>query len=1049
MKNNKQIPSGISSSLCRSVCCALQTKSPLACLIALFIAATFTIAEEPSETDWPGFRGVGAAGVANGFKTAERWDVTNPEDRSVIWKTAIGGLGHSCPAIVGDRIFVATAIPDGGEASFQSGRGGNTNAADDKGDQSWVVLCYDKQSGKELWRQTAVTGVPKATRHTKASHANTTVAVDGDNVVAFFGSEGLYCYGLDGTLKWKQDLGVVDISKYGTGWGYGSSPAIHDGHIVLVCDDPDNPYITVRKLENGEEIWRQSREKDCERSWGTPLIHEADGQAQIVVNGWPWIVAYDLKTGDEVWRVKGGGDNPIPSPFVANDLIYITNSHGGQSPVMAIRTDAKGNLTEADSPEGAGLAWRIDRGGAYMPTPVAYGDYVYVADTRGVMRCFDAKNGEKKYEKRLPGGMYLVASLVAADDKIYCTAEDGTVFVLAPGPEFKLLSRNRLGESCLATPAISQGVIYFRTVHSLIAIGHVDEAEAGKPLSGKGKKPNILFIAVDDLRTSLGCYGDEVAVTPNIDRLAAGGTQFNRAYCQVAVCNPSRASLMTGLRPDTLGVWTLPIHFREAKPDAVTLPQWLRRSGYTAVSHGKIYHNPTPDPQSWSEPIRGLPKMPFAYPDGTRELIKAKMKELPKGDWRENNLRPPATAAPDLPDNKLRDGAQTDMCIEDLRRLGKKDEPFFLAMGYIRPHLAFVAPRKYWDMYDAEMLPVLTGQSMPEGAPRFSLHNNSEFKHYVDMMDTPKPWSDDEVDESTNRRLVHGYHACVSYVDAQIGRLLGALEEEGLTENTIVVLWSDHGYKLGNYRGWGKMTNYEIDARVPFIISAPGMNKTAGQSSNSLVELLDIYPTLCELAGIEEPEFVEGKSLVPVLHNPQARVHQAAVNQYYRKFEGQQYMGYALRTDKYRYVEWRDMETGEILEQELYDHSGDAPPSLGHPETENIAQSVSPKVLKNLSIMLKSTHPPKKLNLQPKVRTSPSATGRLPVEFTIQNDAEVPINVYPITSTGHRKSGFRISPGDSKTKSARIGSVFVVESIDGKIHEVHSPHWPSTPVVID
>ena len=1015
-------------------------------MVSGLLAASAT-GEEPS-TDWPGFRGVGATGIANGFATAEAWDVTNPDDKAVLWKSAVPGLGHSCPTIVGNRLFVATAISKD-EAPLQVGRGGNIDAADDNGEQSWVILCYDKLSGKELWRQTAHTGIPKATRHTKASHANTTVAVDGDNLVAFFGSEGLYCYDLDGNLKWKKDLGVVDISKYGTGWGYGSSPAIHDGHIVLVCDDPDNPYIIALNLSDGEEIWRRSRKDDCERSWGTPLIHEVDGQAQIVVNGWPWIVTYDLKTGEEVWRVEGGGDNPIPTPFIANDHIYITSSHGGQSPVMAIRTDAKGNLSEAESPEEVGVTWRVDKGGAYMPTPIVVDDQAYVADSRGVVRCFEAKTGEKVYEKRLPGGAYLVASLVAADNKIYCAAEDGTVFVIETGPEFNVLSKNRLGEPCLATPAISAGVLYFRTAHSLIAIGPNDESVPNPVVASDGKKPNILFIAVDDLRPTLGCYGDKIAITPNIDRLAKGGMQFNRAYCQVAVCNPSRASLMTGLRPDTLGVWTLPIHFREAKPDAITLPQWLRRSGYTAVSHGKIYHNPTPDPQSWSEPIRKLPRLPFPYPAGTRESIRAAQEKLPRGDWRKNNLRPPATASPNLPDNQLLDGARTDMCIEDLRRLGKEDEPFFLAMGFIRPHLAFVAPKKYWDMYDPAKLPVLTGQKMPEGASQFALHNNSEITHYMDMMDTPRPWDDREVDEETCRRVIHGYHACVSFVDAQIGRILTALDDEGLADNTIVVLWSDHGWKLGEYRGWGKMTNYEIDARVPFIISAPSMKKTAGQASDSLVELLDIYPTLCELTGIDVPEFAEGKSLVPVLRDPQARVHQAAVNQYYRRHEGQELMGYSMRTDKYRYTEWRDFTTGEMVEQELYDHSGQSPPVLGHAETKNIAKSVAPEELKRLSVLLKSTHPPKRLEMRPAVHTSTSGPGRLPVQLIFKNGADTQIMVYPITPEGRRNRGRNVDPGGEVRMNARVGGAFVVESRDGTIHEIHSPHWPPTPVVID
>ena len=1010
--------------------------------VPLILVSTAFCAGEETDTDWPGFRGKDGTGVANGFPTAVTWDVTDPDDKSVLWKSPIPGLGHSCPTIVGNRVFVATAVSVEKDVPLQIGRGGNIKAANDNSEHSWLVLCFDKTTGKELWRKTAHTGVPRVTRHSKATHANTTVAVDGDNVVAFFGSEGLYCFDLDGELKWKRDLGVVNISKYGIGWGYASSPAIHDGRIVLVCDDPANPYVVALSLKDGEEIWRKTRKEDCERGWGTPLIHEVDGRARVVVNGWPWIVAYDLEQGDEVWRIKGGGDNPIPTPFIVNDRVYITSSHGGKSPIVVVRPDAKGNISEADSAEDAGLIWRTERGGSYMSTPVVVGDYIYVGNTNGVMRCFHVVTGEKIYEKRLSSGAYVVSSLVAADDKIYCAAEDGTVFVIAAGPDFKILSQNRLGEPCLASPAISAGVLFFRTAHSLVAIGRGNAIEKPAPaVSSNGQKPNILFIAVDDLRPSLGCYGDKLAHTPNIDRLAARGVKFNRAYCQVAVCNPSRASLMTGLRPDTLGVWTLPIHFREAKPDAVTIPQWLRKFNYTAVSHGKIFHNPTPDPQSWSEPIRERPSLPYVYPEGTRDYVRAEQAKLPQRDWRKNNLRGPSTAAPDLPDNKVLDGARTDMCIEDLRRLKKSGRPFFLGMGYIRPHLSFVAPKKYWDLYDPQKLPVLDNQKTPAGAPPYSMHNNSELSHYVDLINMPKPWDDRTVPAEKARQLMHGYYACVSYVDAQIGRLLDALEEEGLRDNTIVVLWSDHGWKLGEYRGWGKMTNYEIDARVPFIISAPGM-KSAGQQSDSLVELLDIYPTLCELTGVEIPDFVEGNSLVPVLRNPQAEVHQAAVSQYYRRHEDREYMGYSLRTDQYRYIEWRDFGTGEITARELYDHH------VSQLETKNLADTVSPGVLESLSTLLKSTHPPKELNMTPAVHTSPSGRGRLAVKISFRNKTDTQITVYPITPVGRRNRGKSIEPDATDTFSARVGGVYVVESLDGTIHQIHSPSWPAKEIVI-
>ena len=557
-------------------------------------------------------------------------------------------------------------------------------------------------------------------------------------------------------------------------------------------------------------------------------------------------------------------------------------------------------------------------------------------------------------------------------------------------------------------------------------------------------RPNVLFIAVDDLRPSMGCYGDQLAITPNMDRLAGNGLLFDRAYCQVAVCNPSRASLMTGQRPDKLGVWTLPIHFREAKPDAITMPQWFRKFGYTAVSHGKIYHNPTPDPQSWSEPIKDLPKLPYPYPDGTKAAIKAAREELPKRDWRKSNLRAPCTAAPDLPDDQLLDGARTDMAIADLRRLCKEDEPFFLAMGYIRPHLAWVAPKKYWDMHDPSKLPVLLDEQINPNTPKIALHNNSEFAHYLDLMDMPRPWEEETLSESKARQMVHGYYACVSYVDAQIGRLLAALEEEGVADNTIIVLWSDHGYKLGEYRGWGKMTNYEIDTRVPLIISAPGMDLPgSGKKTEQPVELLDLFPTLCEMAGIETPDFVDGKSLMPVLKDPEAAIHQGAVSQYFRKLNGEEFMGYTIRTKTHRLVEWRDFATGEVTDRELYVHENDPKEKL------NVAKLAPPKTIEDLTELLLETHPRKGLLLTPGIRSS-SGSDRLAATISFSNQTEGEIAIVPIGSKGaRRRSGIeKLGAGEDVSIKSRIGSVFVVESTDGKIHEVHSPSIPDRTIVI-
>ena len=424
-------------------------------------------------SDWPAFRGKDGKGVSDNQRLPVHWN-TDPENdptKQILWQTEIPGLGHSSPVISGNRIFVLTAIASQGDAPLKVGAGGRPEAADDNGEQEWVVLCYDKQTGQELWRQVARKGLPRATRHAKATHANTSVAVQGDRVVAFFGSEGLYCYTLDGKLLWKRDLGVVDISKYGIGWGYASSPAIHQNRIALICDDPNNPYLALFDLANGEELWRVSRSDICERNWSTPLIHQTPDRTQIVINGWPWIVSYEMKSGKELWRIKGGGDNPVPTPFVAHGWIYITSSHGGQSPIYVVRPDAAGDVSPAedDTPTDS-IVWSTRRGGSYMSTPVVYGDYLYLGNSNGVLRCFHAKTGDKVYQERLGSDAGIIASLVAADGKIYCPSENGTVYVVAAGPEFKLLAENQMGQPCFASPALSDSVLFIRTTGKLFAI---------------------------------------------------------------------------------------------------------------------------------------------------------------------------------------------------------------------------------------------------------------------------------------------------------------------------------------------------------------------------------------------------------------------------------------------------------------------------------------------------------------------------------------------------------------------------------------------------
>ena len=382
-------------------------------------------------------------------------------------KSDVPGLGHSSPVIAGDKLFLLTAVAKDGKAALKINSGGGTDSADDNGIQDWILFCYDKSNGNELWQKTLHHGKPRASRHGKATHANTSVCVAGDRIVSFLGSEGLFCHDLDGNLLWQQDLGVIDISKYGKGWGFSSSPTVHGDRIVLLCDDPDHPFLSTRKLSDGTEIWRVSRKGIGQRSWATPLVHEQDGKTQVIINGFPWIVSYGLADGEEVWRIKGGGDNPVPTPFEAHGLIYMTNAHGGPSPIYAIRPSASGEL---DGENKDSIAWVVGRGGSYMSTPIVYGDQIYLGQSSGVVRTFNALTGKKLKERRLGNKAGVIASLVAGDGKIFCAAENGSVYVIKPGPDLKVIAENKMDGPCLATPAISEGTIFIRSSNRLTAI---------------------------------------------------------------------------------------------------------------------------------------------------------------------------------------------------------------------------------------------------------------------------------------------------------------------------------------------------------------------------------------------------------------------------------------------------------------------------------------------------------------------------------------------------------------------------------------------------
>ncbi len=442
------------------------------------------------------------------------------------------------------------------------------------------------------------------------------------------------------------------------------------------------------------------------------------------------------------------------------------------------------------------------------------------------------------------------------------------------------------------------------------------------PTAQPARKPNVLFIAVDDLRPLIGAYGAPVIQTPNIDVLARRGAIFTRAYCQQALCSPSRTSLLTGLRPDTTRVYNLGTHFRATIPDVVTLPQYFKQHGYHSQSFGKIYHGGMDDAASWSAP---------SFSSGVhREGRQARRDEAESN----TDARGPSWVALDVADNELVDGQVADKAIETIARV--KDKPFFIAVGFRKPHLPFIAPKKYYDLYPLEKMRLAPNPFTPKDVPQLALTNSGELRAYSDI---PKSGP---IPDQKAREVIRGYYAATSYTDAQIGRVIKALDQMGLRDNTIIVLWGDHGWQLGEHGLWAKHTNFELATRAPLILSAPGQ-KESGMKLDALVEFVDIYPTLCELAGLPVPDGLEGVSLAPLLKDPKQTWKRAAFSQYPRSGK---IMGYSVRTDRYRYTEWAapgQPPTGI----ELYDHQTD------REENENLAyRPEHKKLVAELSRML-------------------------------------------------------------------------------------------------
>jgi iduronate 2-sulfatase len=418
---------------------------------------------------------------------------------------------------------------------------------------------------------------------------------------------------------------------------------------------------------------------------------------------------------------------------------------------------------------------------------------------------------------------------------------------------------------------------------------------------------NVLFVGFDDLRPELGCYGSERVHSPNIDALARSGLLFERAYCQQAICAASRSSLMTGMRPDSTGIYDLNHPLRQTLPNVMSLPRFFREHGYRTISLGKIYHHPKDDQQYWD--VLDSCTGPIYASAESVALIAEKRKAAVERGLSENAVRAaakgPAYEAGDVQDNFYGDGKLADEAIRQLQ--SNDDRPFFMAVGFRKPHLPFVAPKKYWDLYDRNAIQV-PPRTAPQGAPPAAFTEWGELRAYHDMP------SKGELDDEQSRALIHGYLASISYVDAQLGRILEELDKQGLRDSTLIVLWGDHGWKLGEYGDWCKHTNFELDTHVPLIFSGAGVPVDA--RCTALVEYIDMFPTIADWCGFDSPQSCEGHSLKPLFTNPQQPWSKTAISQYPRSGG----MGYTVRDETWRYTEWRDKK-GTVYARELYDHS--------------------------------------------------------------------------------------------------------------------------------
>jgi outer membrane protein assembly factor BamB len=449
----------------------ISVRFRLPLLFSVTLLLTSRVSDCAAAGNWPQFRGPQASGVGE-TAVPTTWNVESGEN--VRWQTPIPGLAHASPIIWENKIYLTTVVRPGAKPELKIGLYGDGESYKEKESHRWRLLCLDKVAGKILWDKLGHEAVPRLERHTKATHCNSTPATDGKRIVAMFGSEGLFCFDMNGEKLWSKDLGKLHAAPQdmpSLQWGFASSPVLYDDKVIVQVDTITEQFLAVLEAANGKELWRRPRRDNS--SWCTPIVAKTAGRTQIVANGWKEIGGYDFKTGEPLWWLSEGGDVPVASPIVAGDRAILTSAHGKYRPMRAVRLDATGDIKPADiSMTNSAIVWCHPRKGNYLQTPIAVGDLLWGCGSDGIVTCFDLQTGKINYEERIGGGgQAFTSSPVSDGGKLYFTGEQGGVFVLTATDKFNVVATNKLGGICLATPAISDGTLFYRTTEKLIAIG--------------------------------------------------------------------------------------------------------------------------------------------------------------------------------------------------------------------------------------------------------------------------------------------------------------------------------------------------------------------------------------------------------------------------------------------------------------------------------------------------------------------------------------------------------------------------------------------------